>query len=100
MRCVCWVITESFASVSLRGCLADAPPTLQGTPRALSTAMTGCEESLRVVEPVSTATKSGALESHCPLAVWVAIIAVVADIVEVGRCEKIDDVVVLRRKFV
>jgi hypothetical protein len=21
-----WVITESFASVSLRGCLADAPP--------------------------------------------------------------------------
>jgi hypothetical protein len=25
-----WAITESLASVSLRGCLADAPPTLQG----------------------------------------------------------------------
>ena len=61
--------------------------------------MTGCEESLVVAEPVVTAAKPGALESHCSLGAWAVITAVVEDIVKVGRCEKIDDVVVLRRKF-
>jgi len=62
--------------------------------------MTGCSESLVVVEPVVLAAGPGALERHCSLGAWAVITTVVEDIVEVGRCEKIDDVVVLRRKFV